>query len=84
MADHPRLKWSNVVQKDRAKATAGFAVARGVDPIAHGKIGDILALAKENVQGNQIVQIAMTRVDGKKILPNVWYDADWKKRGNVL
>ena len=84
MADHPRLKWSNVVQKDRAKATAGFAVARGVDPIVHGKIGDILALAKENVQGNQIVQIAMTRVDGKKILPNVWYDADWKKRGNVL
>ena len=84
MADHPRLKWSNVVRKDCANATAGFAVARGVDPIARGRMGDILALAKENVQGNQVVQIAMTKVDGEKILPNVWYDADWEKRGNII
>ena len=47
MVDHPKRTWSDQVSKDRATARGGFAVVRGSDPIAQGKLGDILAFAKE-------------------------------------
>ena len=83
MVDHPKRTWSDQVSKDRATARGGFAVVRGTDPIAQGKFGDILAFAKESDNKQSIDRIALTRVDGKSIRPNVWYDIDFKERRKV-
>jgi hypothetical protein len=80
MADHPLLKWSGHVKKERARANNGYAVVRGLDPAAQGELGDILAFAKESADGKTIAQIALSRVDGEKILPGVWYGADLTER----
>ena len=80
LADHPLIKWSSHVVKDRAKAAHGYAVVRGFDPIAQGNIGDILAFAKEDPVSRKIVQIALSRVDGEKVLPGVWYGVDLTER----
>jgi len=80
MYDHPLLAWSDHVKKERAKAHNGYAVVRGLDPIAQGEAGDILAFAKEDANSRTISQIALSRVDGKKILPGVWYGADLTER----
>lgn len=84
MADHPRLKWSSCVRKDHARTQNGYAVVCGADPIACGKAGDILAIAKEDPILHIITQIACVQVDGKEILPNVWYDINLKKCGEYL
>ena len=78
MTDHPLLEWSSKVNRDRGTAGGGYTVVRGCDPMARGKLGDILALARENAQGTRIEEIAITRVDGEKILPGIWYGMDWK------
>lgn len=84
MVDHPQREWSNQVMKDRAEAIRGYAVARGLDPVARGRIGDILALAKEDAYTGAVEQIALTYVDGIKILPDKWYDVELKERQVVL
>lgn len=80
MADHPLLKWSSPVKKDRTNAANGYAVVRGIDPIACGMSGDILAFAKEGPDRRSVIQIALSRVDGEKVLPGVWYGADLTER----
>ena len=80
MVDHPKRTWSDHVSKDRATARGGFAVVRGFDPIAQGKLGDILAFAKERKDSSEIEQVALARVDGKDILPDVWYGIDLTER----
>lgn len=80
MADHPLIKCSHHVEKDRAKARNGYAVVRGYDPIAQGNLGDILAFAKEEPQSRAIVQVALSRVDGEKVLPDTWYGVDLTER----
>lgn len=80
MVDHPRREWSDHVQKNKGQAAHGYTVVRGPDPLATGKKGDILAFAKEASDSEMIIQIALVRVDGKKIKPNTWYDTDLKKR----
>ena len=80
MAVHPLQPWSSRVIRDSATAFNGCAVARGVDPRARGKIGDILALAKENLYGTGIEEICLARVDGNKVLPDTWYGVDLKAR----
>lgn len=80
MVDHPLQPWSSQVHKDRAEARNGYAIVRGVDPIARGKLGDILAFAKESLRGDEIEMIAISRVDGKKVLPDTWYSIDWEER----
>lgn len=80
MVDHPGRKWNGKVCKCQGKAQCGYAVVRGADPVASGKKGDILAFAKETPAGDKIVQIALVRVDGRKIKPNTWYDINLKER----
>ena len=53
---------------------------RGSDPIAKGKIGDILAFAKEHKDSSEIEQVALARIDGKTLLPDVWYCIDLTER----
>lgn len=47
---------------------------------SQGELGDILALARESELGDRIEEVALSRVDGEDILPNVWYGIDWKER----
>lgn len=80
MADHPSRKWNRHVNPDRGEARNGFTVVRGSDPVAKGKLGDILAFAKERTDGKSIGQISIAQVDGIRVLPDVWYGADLKER----
>lgn len=83
MVDHPKREWSSHVTKDKGSAQYRYyAVVRGKDPIASGPKGSILAFAKEDADGN-ISQIALAKVDGKKLLPNVWYGVDLVERNGV-
>ena len=84
MVDHPKRAWSSHVSKDKAVASSGYAVVRGADPVAKGRLGDILAFAKESDNKQSIERIALTRVDGKSIRPNVWYDIEFKERRKVI
>ena len=58
MVDHPKRKWSSKVSKERAEAKFGYAVVRGIDPIAKGNFGDILAFAKENIPPKPPISIS--------------------------
>lgn len=84
MADHPLREWSCRVAKDKAEAAAGYAVVRGIDPVACGNRGDILAFAKEDPIDGHIIQIALAQVDGGKVLPDTWYGADLTERQVAL
>lgn len=66
--------------KEFAEANRGYAVVRGIDPVAKGDLGDILAFAKESVDSKKIIQVALAQVDGKKVMPNTWYGVDLKRR----
>lgn len=81
MADHPLREWSSHVTKDSAVAgVRGYAVVRGKNPIAKGRVGDILALAKEADDSSIVTQVALICVDGEKILPGRWYGVDLTER----
>lgn len=83
MMNRPQREWNNRVKKDWGEAQNGYAVVRGIDPAARGGMGDILAFAKENSDGKRIEQIALARVDGKKLLPGIWYGVDLNERQGV-
>ena len=74
------MRWS----RDKAEASAGYAVVRGIAPVASGKKGDILAFAKEDPVNGHIIQIALAQVDGKKVLPDTWYGTDLTERQGAL
>lgn len=80
MADHPQRKWNRHVSKDWATAENGFAIVRGKDPLARGRQGDVLAFAKESAEDGRILQVALATVDGEKLKPGVWYDANFEER----
>lgn len=80
MVDHPLRNKNYHVKKDRAEAVNGYAIVCGIDPVACGKLGDILAFAKEDSTTGKIKQIAMTQVDGKETMPDTWYDVDLTRR----
>lgn len=80
MVDHPGREWNHHVQKDSGCARGGFSIVRGADPVASGEKGDILAFAKESPDGKSIIQIAVVRVDGKKIKAGVRYDTKLTER----
>lgn len=80
MADRPLRALSSHVKKESGKALGGYVVVRGIDPIACGKEGDILAFAKEDHTGTKIVQLALTCVGNEGILPDVWYGVDLTER----
>lgn len=83
MVDYPKREWSSHVIKDKGSAQYRYyAVVRGKDPVASGPKDSILAFAKEDADGN-ISQIALAKVDGKKLLPYVWYGVDLMERNGV-
>lgn len=84
IADHPLREWSRQVMKDRAEARNGYAVVRGMDPVAKGKMGDFLALVKEDADTGEVKQVALACVDGVKVMPDRWYDVDFEERQGIL
>lgn len=83
MVEHPKREWSSHVSRDRGEAGCrSYTVVRGIDPVARGKQGCILAFAKEDGSGN-IIQVALAEVDGKRIRPDVWYGVDLVARKTV-
>ena len=83
MVDHPGRKVSGKVQREHSTSRNGYAIVRGKEPAACGKLGDILAFARERRETEVICQIAVAEVDGEKIQPGVWYDIDFVKREAV-
>ena len=75
MVDHPTMPWNRYVSRDTGTADKGFAIVRGVDPVAMGKRGDYLALAKESPDGSRVVDILVMLVDGKEIAEDTYYNA---------
>lgn len=80
MAVHPFREWSSHVHKDKQKARTGYAVVRGIDPVACGGLGDILAFVKEDAVSGAVIKVALGEIDGTQLLPNVWYDSDFNER----
>lgn len=80
MVDHSKSKTTRHVSKEKGVAgPSGYTIVRGRDPIAKGGPGAVIAMAREDVQGN-IVEIAMTVIDGAKIKANTWYGIDLNER----
>lgn len=81
MYRHPKRPWSNHVTADRGEVYSnGFTVVRGRDPLAKGRaIGDYLALAKEDENGD-IIAVGLFLIDGEVLLPDVWYDVSGETR----
>ena len=71
MVDHPCRKVSGKVQREHSVSRNGYAIVRGKEPAACGKLGDILAFARERRETEVICQIAVAEVDGEKIQPGV-------------
>ena len=74
MVDHPTMPWNRNVCRNSGTADQGFAIVRGVDPIAMGKRGDYLAFAKELPDGSRVSDILVVRVDGEKIAEDTYYN----------
>lgn len=53
-----------------------MAVSRGKNPTAKGGLGAVLGLAREAPDGCGITEIAVCVVDGKRYLPDVYYDVN--------
>lgn len=79
MVDHPLRERNEHVHSDRGVADSGFAIVRGVAPVAKGQVDDYLAFAQESPDGRKILQVAIIRVDGKTVQPNIWYNLDGVK-----
>ena len=56
----------------------GNVIVRGKNPRARGKAGDNLYIVRDDGDGD-IVEIGAFRVDGIKILPDVYYDAKGRR-----
>ena len=76
MYEHPMRKNNIHVCDDAGEAQSGFAVVRGKEPVAKGKLGDVLGIAKEMEDSRKVMEIVLFVVDGKEILPDTWYQVD--------
>ena len=46
---------------------------------AKGKLGDLLAFAREAVNGPKIEHLSLCVIDGKERLPDTWYDDNFEE-----
>lgn len=78
---HPLMPDNVNVKADRATAGRNhFAIARGKDPAAKGKLGDAIGILKEKPESREIEAAGSYRIDGRKYLPDVWYDVEGRPR----
>lgn len=72
---HPQMQDNHNIQEERASAGKNhFAIARGKAPAAKGKIGDMIGILKEFPGSREIEVAGAYRIDGKKYLPDTWYN----------
>lgn len=77
MVQHPTRNLNDHVKRERAVADRNqMAVSRGKNPAAKGGLGAVLGLVKEAPDGCGITDIAVCVVDGKRYLPDVYYDVN--------
>ena len=81
LMEHPKSEEHCLVSHDKGKARNGFAIVRGKEPYACGRLGDVLGVVKEEAGSNEISEIGLFVVDGKEILPDIWYDVTGKAGG---
>lgn len=74
MYEHPQMANNRRVCNESGICTQGFVIVRGKNPVAKGKIGDILGLAKEYSEGRKIREMGLHIVDGVNLLPDTWCD----------
>ena len=83
MEAHPQRACNCFVHRDKhMEEHKLFSVVRGKDPVTGGTLGTILAFAKEDDDGN-IMQTSVAVVDGKTVIPHIWYGADLTERRGV-
>lgn len=75
MMKHPHREWNNHVKREQAEAIETFAIARGKNPIAKGKLGTVIGIAKELPDSPEINTYMLFTVDGKSYLSDTWYNA---------
>lgn len=76
MIKHPRRAQHHAVQQNKGEASGrGYVVVKGVAPTAKGKLGDILAFALTNEDGD-VVDANVIIIDGEAYEPDVLYNAD--------
>lgn len=79
MSIHPKAKPAGVICRESGDANGnGNIVVRGKKPKARGEAGDNLYIIRDDNNGN-IVEIGAFKVDGIKILPDVYYDAKGRR-----
>ena len=64
------------MDREIGKSRNGYVIVRGKDPVASGEKGDYLYFAKEEPNSKKIIQIALVKVDGKRIMPNRLYNVN--------
>lgn len=74
--EHPLRANNRWVKIDESIAERGFAIVRGKNPIAKGRLGDILGFAKEETGSEKVTEIGLFIVDGEEIIPDTWYGLD--------
>ena len=79
MSKHPKAELAAAVMVESGEAYRnGNVLVRGKNPRARGKAGDNLYIVRDDVDGD-IVEIGAFKVDGIKILPDVYYDAKGRR-----
>lgn len=79
MSKHPKAELAAAVMVESGEAYRnGNVIVRGKNPRARGKAGDNLYIVRDDVDGG-IVEIGAFKVDGIKILPDVYYDAKGRR-----
>lgn len=72
---HPLMPDNTCVKAERAIAgNDHFCIARGKDPKACGKLGDLIALLQEKQDSREIRQAGVFEIDGVNLLPDTWYN----------
>ena len=79
MSKHPKAKLAAAVMVESGETYRnGNVIVRGKNPRARGKAGDNLYIVRDDGDGD-IVEIGAFKVDGIKILPDVYYDAKGRR-----
>ena len=77
LVNHPDMKSDSVV-RNKGTASDGYVIVRGRSPVAAGGKGDTVFLIKEDKSG-EITECAEYPIDGKKYLPDTYYDVKGRK-----
>lgn len=72
---HPNMPDHAVVKSETAESGRDhFCIARGKNPKARGKFGDLIALLQEKEESREIMQAGVFEIDGINFLPDTWYN----------